>query len=87
MEKFFLPIFDSNGEESGSWTFTLRECPYRLTRGEYGPLCHAIMNLEQQLVRELGGELRIETRIAEGASVCRFTVLATQAPQARDQSR
>jgi hypothetical protein len=32
------------------------------------------MNLEEELMRQLGGELIIEERIAEGAARCRFTV-------------
>jgi hypothetical protein len=78
MTKFFLPILDEDWPaprgSSEPWTFEFTSCPYGLTAKSDGRLCHAIMNLEEELVRQLGGELVIEERIAEGASRCRFTV-------------
>ncbi len=73
MEKFFSPLLDVVAESEDAFTFTFSRCPYSLENGET-PLCHAIMNLEEELVRELGGSLEIEKRIADGDGHCRFTV-------------
>ena len=79
MKKFFLPILDEPearpSPEDTSWTFSFKACPYGLAGGGADrDMCHAIMNLEEELMRQVGGELVIEQRIAEGAPMCRFTV-------------
>jgi hypothetical protein len=74
MEKFFLPILEPLREDDASFSFEFHECPYGLKNGAEPELCHAIMNLEEELMKELGGRLVIEERIAEGAPRCRFTV-------------
>jgi len=73
MEKFFLPILEPLPAAAGGYAFEFTRCPYGLGPGT-GALCHAIMNLEEEIVRSMGGELIIEARIAEGAPRCRFTV-------------
>ncbi|MHB8875703.1 MAG: hypothetical protein ACYC8T_18615 [Myxococcaceae bacterium] len=75
METYFAPILTAGEDgKDGDWSFEFTRCPYGLTGSAEGPLCHAIMRLEEGLVRELGGELIIEERIAEGAERCRFRV-------------
>jgi len=75
MERYFLPILESDSrDDAEGWSFELTRCPYGLTDASEGPLCHAIMKLEESIVHELGGELLIEARIAEGAERCRFRV-------------
>ena len=73
MEKFFAPLLDVVEESGDTYTFTFSRCPYSLQNGELA-LCHAIMNLEEELVHELGGELLIEKRLAGGDGHCRFSV-------------
>lgn len=73
MEKFFLPILQPAGADDRDYTFEFGACPYGLEAGSKD-LCHAIMSLEEEIVGTIGGELVIESRIAEGAPTCRFTV-------------
>lgn len=73
VEKFFPDIteFQEKGDELA---FTFSECPYGYCSDDQGELCRATMNLEEEAIAQLGGELIIEERIAEGASQCRFRV-------------
>lgn len=74
LEKFFADIteYEEDGEELA---FSFSECPYGYCSEDQGDLCRATMNLEEEAIAQLGGELIIEERIAEGAERCKFRVL------------
>ena len=68
MEKFFSSIMEVERAGEGEWTFSFDRCPYGLEGEEDREICYAVMNLEHELVRGLGGALTILERIPEGAS-------------------
>ncbi len=74
MDKFFSSIMEVERAGEREWTFSFSKCPYGIEGEEDHELCHAVMNLEHEIVRGLGGTLDILERIPEGASRCRFTV-------------
>lgn len=74
MEYFFYSIMDVEQESAEELVVTMSECPYGYCDNEHSDLCRATMNLEEEMIDQLGGELVIEESIAEGASKCRFRI-------------
>lgn len=74
MEYFFYSIIAVEEESTEELVVTMSECPYGYCGEEHSDLCRATMNLEQEMIDQLGGELIIEESIAEGANKCRFRI-------------
>lgn len=73
LDKFFADITEYEDDDN-ELVFSFSECPYGFCSDEQGELCRATMNLEEEAIAQLGGELYIEERIAEGAERCKFRV-------------
>ncbi len=71
---FNLEIIEDT-KSPDSFEFYVYECPYNYIREDKSGVCDAVMDMDRELFRKVGGELTIQEYISRGADKCKLLMI------------